>query len=178
MKTCRREACLSWSYDLPARMTIFFFFFCSCCSHLKHGASVKRLVSLKFLNLRQSVGLLGRGISPSQGHYVTQTQNKHKQTLMPWVGFEHTIPVFERAKIFHAFDRAAIVVGTPIIEEFKCAKNALGKYVCSIDLLLKGERSNGVCLQSVPQDSPSCCIPVIVTGLLSGNNKVHFLWLR
>jgi hypothetical protein len=51
----------------------FFLFFYSCCSHLKHRASVKRFVSLQFLNLRQSVGLLGRGISPSQGRYLTQT---------------------------------------------------------------------------------------------------------
>jgi hypothetical protein len=44
------------------------------CSHLEHRASVKRFVSLQFLNLRQSVGLLGRGISPSQGRYV----HKHR----------------------------------------------------------------------------------------------------
>jgi hypothetical protein len=31
---------------------------------------VKRFVSLQFLNLRQSIGLLGRGISPSQGSYL------------------------------------------------------------------------------------------------------------
>jgi hypothetical protein len=48
----------------------FFFFFYSCCSHLEHRASVKRFVSIQFLNLRQSVGLLGRGISPSQGRYL------------------------------------------------------------------------------------------------------------
>jgi hypothetical protein len=30
---------------------------------------------------------------------------------MPLVGFEHTIPVFERAKTVHALDRAAIVIG-------------------------------------------------------------------
>jgi hypothetical protein len=40
-------------------------------------ASVKRFVSLQFLNLGHSVGLLGRGTSPSQGRYLTQTQNKH-----------------------------------------------------------------------------------------------------
>jgi hypothetical protein len=65
---------------------------------------VKRFVSLQFLNRRQSVGLLGRGISPSQDRYLTQTQNKHKQTSMPRVGFETTIPVFERAKKFHVLD--------------------------------------------------------------------------
>jgi hypothetical protein len=40
---------------------------------LEHRASVKRFVSLQVLNLRQSVGLLGRGISPSQGRYLRQT---------------------------------------------------------------------------------------------------------
>jgi hypothetical protein len=32
---------------------------------------------------------------------------------MPRVGFEPTIPVFERAKTVHALDRAAIVIGKP-----------------------------------------------------------------
>jgi hypothetical protein len=49
---------------------------------------VKRFVSLQFLYLRQSVGRLGRGISPSQGRYLTQTQNKYEETSMPWVGFK------------------------------------------------------------------------------------------
>jgi hypothetical protein len=31
---------------------------------------------------------------------------------MPRVGFEPTIPVFERAKNVHAVDRAATVIGT------------------------------------------------------------------
>jgi hypothetical protein len=68
--------------------------------------------------LKQSVGLLGRGISPSQGGYLTQALNKHKQaqikhkqTSMFSVGFEPTIPVFERAKMFHALDHVATVVG-------------------------------------------------------------------
>jgi hypothetical protein len=39
----------------------------SCCSRLEHRASVKRFVSLQFLNLRHSIGLLGRVISTSQG---------------------------------------------------------------------------------------------------------------
>jgi hypothetical protein len=53
---------------------IFFFFLYSCCSHLEHSASVKRFVSLQFLNLRQSAGLLVWGISQSQGRYLTQTK--------------------------------------------------------------------------------------------------------
>jgi hypothetical protein len=30
---------------------------------------------------------------------------------MPWVGFEPTIPEFEREKMVHALDRAATVIG-------------------------------------------------------------------
>jgi hypothetical protein len=37
---------------------------------------------------------------------TTQTQNKRTQTSMLQVGFESTVPVFERAKTVHALDRA------------------------------------------------------------------------
>jgi hypothetical protein len=50
------------------------------------------------LSFTQSVGLLGQAISPSQGRYLTQTQNKRTQTSMPQVGFEPTITVFQRTK--------------------------------------------------------------------------------
>jgi hypothetical protein len=65
---------------------------------LEHRASVKRFFSFQFL--RQSVGLLGQRTSPLQGSYLTRTQNKHRQTSMPWVGFEPTIPVFEGEKTY------------------------------------------------------------------------------
>jgi hypothetical protein len=78
---------------------------------LEHRASVKRFVSLQFLSLKQSLGLLGRGISPSSGRYLTQTHNKHTQTSMPWVRFERTTQVFERAKTYHALYCAATVIG-------------------------------------------------------------------
>jgi hypothetical protein len=57
----------------------------------------------------QSVGLLGRGIRSSQAS---------TQTSMPRVGFEPTIPVFERAKTVYALDRAAILIGfsVPIVQ--------------------------------------------------------------
>jgi hypothetical protein len=80
----------------------------SCCPHLEHRASVKRFVSLRFLNLRQLVGLLGRGISLSQGRYLhrtTQTQNKRTHPCLKWDS-EPTIPVFERAKKCYALDSA------------------------------------------------------------------------
>jgi hypothetical protein len=75
---------------------------------------VKRFISLQFLELRQSVGLLERVSNLSQGRYLhrtTQTQNKRRETSMPWVGFERTTPVFERVNTVRALDRAATVIG-------------------------------------------------------------------
>jgi hypothetical protein len=43
------------------------------------------------------------------------------QTSMPRVGFEPTIPVFERAKTVHALDRAATVIGET--ESIKITRN-------------------------------------------------------
>jgi hypothetical protein len=48
---------------------------------------------------------------PLHIHRTTQTQNKLTQTFIPQVGFEPTIPLFERAKTVHASDRAATVIG-------------------------------------------------------------------
>jgi hypothetical protein len=45
---------------------------------------------------------------------TTQTQIKPTQTSMFRVGFEPTIPVFERANIVHALDCAATVIGAGI----------------------------------------------------------------
>jgi hypothetical protein len=39
------------------------------------------------------------------------TQNKRTQTSMPQMGFEPTIPVFEKAKTVPALDGAATVIG-------------------------------------------------------------------
>jgi hypothetical protein len=50
-------------------------------------------------------------ISPSQGRYLTQTQNKYEQTAMPRIGFDPMIPAFKWAKTVHALDRAATVIG-------------------------------------------------------------------
>jgi hypothetical protein len=68
-----------------------------------------------FLNLY----IIGR--APSTGHQpvarplpterTPSTQNKRTQPSMPRVGFEPTIPVFERAKTVHVLDRAAAVIG-------------------------------------------------------------------
>jgi hypothetical protein len=72
---------------------------------LEQRASVKRFVSLQFLNLRESVGLLRLRVSQSQGRYLTQTD------IHALSGFRTHISVVKRAKTFHALDRAATVVG-------------------------------------------------------------------
>jgi hypothetical protein len=71
-----------------------------------------------FMIILQTVGLLGRVISSSQGDLSLNTgQHKHRikaytyKTSMPYVGSEPTIPAFERAKTVHALDRSATVTG-------------------------------------------------------------------
>jgi hypothetical protein len=57
---------------------------------------------LSFLIYTQSIRLLGRGISPWEGRYLhteQHKQNKSTQTSMPRVGFQSTIPMFERATV-------------------------------------------------------------------------------
>jgi hypothetical protein len=44
-------------------------------------------------------------------HRATHTQKKSTHTSMPSVGFELTIPAFQRAKKVHALDRAGTVIG-------------------------------------------------------------------
>jgi hypothetical protein len=71
----------------------------------------------QFLDLfTQSVGLLRRGISHSQGRYLHTGQHKQKtQISMPQAGFEPTIPVLERAKTtVNALDRAATAIGISV----------------------------------------------------------------
>jgi hypothetical protein len=79
---------------------------------------------LQFLNQGQSVGLLGRVISSSQGLYLyTNTEKRthiHKHwTSMPWVGFEPTVSASERAKTVHVLDRSATVTGMNFAYCFK-----------------------------------------------------------
>jgi hypothetical protein len=70
-----------------------------------------------FMIILQTVELLGRVISSSQGLYLNTGQHKHKvntytlQTYMPFVGFEPTIPASERAKTVRVLDRSATVTG-------------------------------------------------------------------
>jgi hypothetical protein len=66
---------------------------------------------------RQLVGLLGRQIGCVAERHNTNTEDT--QTSMPRVVFEPTIQVLERAKKFHALDRAANVIGAFTFAGFK-----------------------------------------------------------
>jgi hypothetical protein len=78
----------------------------------------------------QSVGLLGRGISQSQGRYLHTGQHKrrinaHRHQCLKWYSNPRS-QCFERAKTVHAFDRAATFIG---MKESKFHKFILLKYV-------------------------------------------------
>jgi hypothetical protein len=71
----------------------------------------------KYEFYRQSVDSL-EGWSARRKAASYTGQHKHKkrgQTSMPRVEFEPTIPVLERAKTFHALERAATVIGKCVI---------------------------------------------------------------
>jgi hypothetical protein len=102
-------------------------------------------------SFRHLIGLLGRGISPSQGRTctqnTTQTQNKLKQASMPQVEFEPTIPACERVKTVHALDRAATLIGNLFIynhlndllfcafSKFKCrCKLRVSNFIADVSL--------------------------------------------
>jgi hypothetical protein len=64
------------------------------------------------------VGLLGRGSARRKAAICTQdstqTQTKDTHTSMPRVGFDPTIPAFERGKTFLALDRTATLICTKV----------------------------------------------------------------
>jgi hypothetical protein len=82
----------------------------------------------------QSVGLLGRGIRPSQGHYLHTEEHKHNkrtQTSMPQVRFETRIPVFEQAKTAHALCGANTMIGHRGLCRFEFRTRKSGTAPCS-----------------------------------------------
>jgi hypothetical protein len=92
--------------------------------------------SFSFLIYTQSVGLLGQGISRSQGRYIyteQHKQNKRTQTPMSRVRFEPTIPAFERAKTVHALDRAVTVIGLQFNHSFNHLMKILSRVLVTID---------------------------------------------
>jgi hypothetical protein len=104
---------------------------------------------------------------PLPAHWALQTQNKRTQKFMHLVGFEPTMPVFERAKTVHALDRASSVLGnhtrsflkvfSPYIKSVQACQSEYRKIVgnrsytlgatasvklCSISSELKSETTN------------------------------------
>jgi hypothetical protein len=74
----------------------------------------------QFLNLFiQTVGLLGRVISSSQGRYLHTGQHKHRinacthQTFHALNGIRNHDPGFRASVTVHALDRSATVAGDP-----------------------------------------------------------------
>jgi hypothetical protein len=67
---------------------------------------------LKLCTLGRTPGTGDQPVAwPLPTHRTTQTQNKRTQTSMSRVGFEPTIPAYERAKMIHALDCVATVIG-------------------------------------------------------------------
>jgi hypothetical protein len=94
----------------------YFFFPCGATAPI--GALAYSPFHFGLLDLRHSVGILGRVISSLQGLYLHTNKRKHtythtnkRSTSMPWVGFEPTIPASDRAKTVHALDCSATVTG-------------------------------------------------------------------
>jgi hypothetical protein len=84
---------------------------------------------------------------PLPTHRTTQTQNKRTQiqTSMPSVGFEHTIPVLQRAKTVHVLQRAATVIGSRWNQAIKIPRFHLRKpslIRCSIRNQIRDIRTN------------------------------------
>jgi hypothetical protein len=75
---------------------------------MEHKASVKRFVSLQFLNPKTVGRTPWTEDQPVAKPLPTQTQNKRRHTSIPQVEFEPTIPAFERGKTVHALYRAAL----------------------------------------------------------------------
>jgi hypothetical protein len=69
---------------------------------------------------------------PLPTHRMTQTQNKRTHTPLPWVGFELTIPAFERAKAVHDLDRAATVVSFFVCDQ--CSENVQNARLKTCDI--------------------------------------------
>jgi hypothetical protein len=74
--------------------------------HWLYSPLGSRPLIFNFMIILQTVGVLGRVISSSQGLYLNTRQHKYRmntyQIFMPCVGFEPTIQAAEGAKTVHA----------------------------------------------------------------------------
>jgi hypothetical protein len=94
---------------------------------------------------------------PLPTHRTTRTQNKRKQTSIPWVGFEPRIPAFQRAKTVNALDRPLL---WSALHWYSNQKVRLIKFHC-----LTASYSWGMGLSSQPLNRMSSKVSVKVTVL-------------
>jgi hypothetical protein len=130
---------------------------------------VTGIALLFFFTYTQTVGLLGWGSSPPQDRCLRRTtQNKRTQTSMPWVGFEPTTPVFERAKTVPASDRAATVIGGYMVKALN--------FTCNLTQAVKPLTfSKGVWFESLPGTDYSIWCLSCFTSVLLGWCHDRFL---
>jgi hypothetical protein len=107
----------------------------SCFSHLEHRASVKRFVSPQFLNVGHLVALRGRVISPSQGRYLTQSQNKHRHPCLEWDSNPRYQHSSERKQFMPYLYRAATVIKYDIfaLKEIKFCLESVFFFSCKFN---------------------------------------------
>jgi hypothetical protein len=153
------------------RLHVYLSFFIPVATS-EHRTSVKRLVSIQFLNLRQSVGLLGRGSARRKVAAYTEKhkQNKCRETSMPRVGLQPTILVYERAKTFQAWDRAATVIGTST----SCVVTKFDFFI--LILLRKLRRDRTHCCNGRVVSSGKCCRVVWQRFTDVSENDIAFIF--
>jgi hypothetical protein len=91
---------------------------CSCsCSSFSSVAptwSIGHPWNVRFTSASYSKTV---GRTPSMGEQsVARPVPNTNKAAMPWVGFEPTIPVFERAKTIHVIDGEATVMGPVVLQ--------------------------------------------------------------
>jgi hypothetical protein len=95
---------------------IFFFFF--YLNGLSSPAYARSELPDSEVRTLQTVGMTPwTGDQPIARPLLNAGKHRHNkcgQTTVPHVGFESTIPIFERAKIFHALDLVATVNGSHV----------------------------------------------------------------
>jgi hypothetical protein len=124
---------------------------------------------LSFMAILQTVGLLRRAISSSQGLYLNTGQHKHRintythQTFIPWMGFEPTIPAFKRAKTVQALDRSATVTGLHHFTPGKIAHDShwIRGWVSRRDSLVTVEIQINSCLSWEPNPGSLVVQPLV-----------------
>jgi hypothetical protein len=68
-------------------------------------------------------------VRPLPTYRTTQTQNKRTRISMPQVGFEPTVPAFERAKTGHVLGRETTVIGIMNLQELIVSEMNLQKHI-------------------------------------------------